>query len=211
MQDSSDEKNSDENENSSPQSVVGSTAFNISIGRRMDSHVKAGWSGKTTTETGKPIWSWQNAFFPWCVYYSHRTDSTPFVSLIWKAERTEKALPCSQNNPSIRWKHNSFLINGPWMHKTLPLSWHLLTWKKFIQACFSKKHDINISLEVDSRITFHVCLYINQYSLQFNPYSKFYFLSNLTKNTLLEKKEINANKPLVKECTHKGEKCNDEL
>lgn len=60
------------------------------------------------------------------------------------------------------------------------------------------------------RIIFHVCLYINQYSLHFNPYSKFYFLSKLTKNTwrLGGKKEGNRNtkKPLVKEWTHKGEK-----
>lgn len=54
-----------------------------------------------------------------------------------------------------------------------------------------------------SRITFCVCLYIN--SLQFKPTSKFYFLSILTKNTLLEKRgNRNAKKPLVKECTHKG-------
>lgn len=30
----------------------------------MDSHVKAGWSRRSTTETGKPIWSWlANVFF----------------------------------------------------------------------------------------------------------------------------------------------------
>lgn len=100
----------------------------------------------------------------------------------------------------------SLFINGPWMHKTLPLSWHLLTWKKFIQACFSKKHDINISSEADSRITFHVCLYIIQYSLQFNPSSKFYFLSNLTKNTLLEKRELEMQRNLwSKSVLTKGE------
>lgn len=60
---------------------------------------------------------------------------------------------------------------------------------KIIQACFSKKHDINISLEVSSRITFHVCLYINQYPLQFN------FLSNLT-TTTLEKRKIEMQRNL---------------
>lgn len=137
-------------------------------------------------------------FFLLCVYYSHRTDSAPFVTLIWKAERTEKALSRLQNNPSIQWETQPnicFLINGPWMHKTLPLSWHLRTWKEFIQACFSKKHDINISLEADSRITFHVCLYINQYSLQFNPYSKFYFLSN-QKTHYGKKREIEMQRNL---------------
>lgn len=129
------------------------------------------------------------------------TEQTVLHTLLWKAERTEKALSCSQNNPSIQWKLNptSFLKrNGPWMHKTLPLSWHLRTFKKFIQACFSRKHDINISLEVDSRITFHVCLYI--INIHYNSILTVILLS--VKHVTV--KEGNAKKPLVKECTHKG-------
>lgn len=81
---------------------------------------------------------------------------------------------------------------------------------RFIQACFPKKHDISVSLEADSRITLDACLYINQYSLQFNPLKVIFFflLSVKSHQKYITGKEgkRNAKKPLVKECTHKGKK-----
>lgn len=127
------------------------TAFNISIGSCMEFTCKGRVKQKNYNRNRKTHLELAGKclLFPLCLYYSHRTDRTPFVTLIWKAERTEKALSCSKSNQAHSGdttQHSFWFKNGPWMHKTLPPFLTPPDFKKFIQACFSKKHDINISL-----------------------------------------------------------------
>lgn len=112
-------------------SLLSVTGFNIGIGSLMDSHVKAGWSGITATETRKPIWSWlANAFF-FSIFMRVLQPQNWQYSICyfdlkgWGEDWEKKPKHTVETQPNI-----SLLINGPWMRKTLPLSWHLLTLKK---------------------------------------------------------------------------------
>lgn len=123
------------------------------------------------SETGNRSWSWSwlAIFFPLCLYYWHGRDST---LLIWTERLRELRKHCPvEKRIQARPNTTSKKKHGPWMHKTQPLSPSPPNFKKFIQTCFSKKHDISISSEVDLRVTSRfVCLYIILKSLLLYSY-----------------------------------------
>lgn len=176
----------------------------------MDSHIKAGWSRKTTTETGKPIWSCAQmcSFPPLCMFYSHRTDSTPFVTLIWKAERTEKASSYSHNNPSVQWKRNPtalffLIVPGCIRHCHFPDTSEPLRNSFKLVSVRNMTSTLVWRWIWESHFVF-VCTLINiHYSLSLVV--NFYFRVKTHQKHITGKRgNRNAKKPLVKECTHKG-------
>lgn len=65
----------------------------------------------------------------------------------------------------VRTQTSGFFVfnNGPWMHKTQLLFWHLWPLKNSFKRVSVRNMTSKLVFEVDLRVTLHVWLYINQY------------------------------------------------
>ena len=132
--------------------------------------------------------------------WQHSICSFWFEKRLRERERLRKSLSWSQNNPkrTVETQPNiiSLLINGPWMDKTLPPSWHhlllllllllLLTGKKVSFKLVSIRN-MTSTLVSEADWRNHISCFCTLIKIHYNsiPYSKllffFNFLSNLTK------------------------------